>query len=97
VTGVVEIAGEVVRLVPGGFEDRVEGGTVVRDQAVVRVTAPPELAGRVMRVVVDDPAAAESLGRVGPVAFAADPADLELDAVFSGALENLRQLPGADR
>jgi hypothetical protein len=97
VTGLVEMVGEVVRVVPGGFEDHVEGGTVARDQAVVRVTAPAELAGRMVRVVVDGPVAAASLGREGPVAFAADPADLELDAVFSGALEDLRRLPEAGR
>jgi hypothetical protein len=92
VTQLVEVEAEVVRVVPGGFEDHLEGGaTVRRDQSVAHVTAPPELAGRTLRIVVDDPAA-DALLREGAVAFDVDPSDLELDTLFSGALANVRRL-----
>lgn len=91
-TRLVEIRGDVVRVVRGGFEDFAEGGDVRRDQAVVEVTQPSDLAGRVVRIVIDDDAAADVLDREGPVAFDVDPSDLELEVVFSGALENLRRL-----
>ena len=90
-TELVEIEGEVVRVVPGGFEDHEGGATVRRDQSVVRVTRPAELSGRLLRIVVDDEAAA-ALRREGGVAFAVEASDLELDTVFSGALRSLRRL-----
>ena len=90
-TELVEVEGEVVRVVAGGFEDHDRGGTVRRDQSVVRVTRPAELSGRVLRIVVDDDAA-DALRREGGIAFAVEASDLELDTVFSGALTSLRRL-----
>jgi hypothetical protein len=90
VTELVHVEGEVVRVVRGGFEDTHEGGTSSRDQSVVRLTQPSELAGRLIRVVVDDPEA-DALRNEGAVAFDVDPTDLELDAIFSGALMNVRR------
>lgn len=92
-TDVVTVKAQVVEVATGVFEDHSAFGSSGRDQCLIRVTKPADFADRIVRVVIDDRAAADLLRPENRVAFELHPPDLDLDVVFSGALENLRRLP----
>jgi hypothetical protein len=89
-SGLVDVRGDVIRVVPRGFADHGPDGPVRLDQSVVRVTGPAELAGRTLTIVLDDGSGDALLRREGGVAFLVDGEDLDLDVLFSGALTDVR-------